>query len=389
MQRFFKSLSKQQKEVGLYALALTVLGMVAGMVLWRSGGVFSKAWELICAVVEPLAYGFMLSYVLNPIVTRISHLIRRGGFMVGQGERRRLFAVIITACLVFLMLFGLLASFVVMLANGFSSININWASLDDLITAARTDIMGFLATVRAQLAEWGLITEDAESGLVSAFTNVKNVASTTLFSVIFTIYFLLDGDRLLGYFHRLFYNLLGDQAGTASILLDDADRVFSGYFKGQALDAFIVGVLSGILLTIVGVPYAPVVGLLAGLGNLIPYIGGPVGFGSIILVCLSEEAWSAMALGVIVMAIVMFVDGNILNPRLLSSSVEVHPMLVVAALIAGGAVGGITGMLVAVPTAAWLKIQIDRWMEANEARRMSQLEQGPQSGEPDQGDGQE
>ena len=73
-----------------------------------------------------------------------------------------------------------------------------------------------------------------------------------------------------------------------------------------------------------------------------------------------------MALGFVAMGIVMFVDGNIINPRLLSDNVEVHPMLVIAALIAGGAVGGIAGMLVAVPTAAFLKIQLDRWLEKRE-----------------------
>ena len=57
---------------------------------------------------------------------------------------------------------------------------------------------------------------------------------------------------------------------------------------------------------------------------------------------------------------------------MLSNSVEVHPILVVIALIAGAAVGGIAGMLVAVPVAAWLKIQLDRWMDANEAKVASQ-----------------
>ena len=116
-----------------------------------------------------------------------------------------------------------------------------------------------------------------------------------------------------------------------------------------------------------GVPYAPVVGLLTGIGNLIPYVGGPVGYGSIIVVCLSEQLWVPMIAGILAMSVVMFVDGNILNPRLLSNSIEVHPMLVVIALIAGGSVGGIAGMLVAVPVAAWLKIQLDRWMDAREA----------------------
>jgi predicted PurR-regulated permease PerM len=148
--------------------------------------------------------------------------------------------------------------------------------------------------------------------------------------------------------------------------------VFSGYFRGQATDAAIVGVLAGIALSIVGVPYAPVVGLLTGLGNLIPYVGGPVGYASIVVVCFADQLWGPMIAGIIAMSVVMFVDGNIINPRVLSNSVEVHPILVIIALIAGAAVGGIAGMLVAVPVAAWLKIQLDRWMDANEAKVASQ-----------------
>jgi hypothetical protein len=71
----------------------------------------------------------------------------------------------------------------------------------------------------------------------------------------------------------------------------------------------------------------------------------------------------------------MFVDGNILNPRLLSHTVKVHPLLVLCALIAGGAVGGLAGMLVAVPVAAFCKIQIDRWLEQREAEQARALQE--------------
>ena len=80
-------------------------------------------------------------------------------------------------------------------------------------------------------------------------------------------------------------------------------------------------------------------------------------------VCLPTAAFDKMLIGVVLLAVLMFVDGNIINPKLLSDNVEVHPLLVVAALIAGGAVGGIAGMLVAVPTAALIKLQFDRYLK--------------------------
>ena len=62
----------------------------------------------------------------------------------------------------------------------------------------------------------------------------------------------------------------------------------------------------------------------------------------------------------------MFIDGNVINPRLLSNAVEVHPLVVVVALIAGSAVGGLAGMLIAVPLAAFIKVQLERWLTKRE-----------------------
>jgi predicted PurR-regulated permease PerM len=80
-----------------------------------------------------------------------------------------------------------------------------------------------------------------------------------------------------------------------------------------------------------------------------------------------------MILGVAIIAIIMFIDGNIINPRLLSANVDVHPLLVVAALLGGGVLGGIAGMLVAVPTAALLKLQFDRYLQKLEDSKESML----------------
>ena len=151
----------------------------------------------------------------------------------------------------------------------------------------------------------------------------------------------------------------------------DADRVFSGYIRGQSIDALLVGVLVTIALLIIGVPYAVVIGLLTGFGNLIPYVGPVIGFASLVIICLSEGSLLHLALGAGVLLLVMAIDGNIINPKLLSDNVEIHPVLVIVALIAGGQIGGIVGMLVAVPVAALLKLQFEKLV----AKRRAQLEQ--------------
>ncbi len=377
MRKTFGHLTGRDLELGLYALAIMVFGVACCLVLYYSGGVWINLWGLICTVLEPLAYGGMLSYVLNPFVKHISRFLKRYKHFADDGNKRRAVAVAITVCFASIVVLALLLVFVFLVTDGLSSItvNLNLYSIDDLVDIATGDLSGFLTMVQKQLAEWGLISEESENVLLSYLKNMRNSASTALFSIIFMVYFLLDGDHLFEYFQRVTCNILGARAYKVMRLLDDADHVFSGYFRGQAIDALIVGASSAILLTIARVPYGPVVGLLAGLGNLIPYLGGPIGFGSVIVVCLSNEAYATMVVGLIIMALVMFVDGNVINPRLLSHNVEVHPMLVVAALIAGSAVGGIPGMLVAVPVAALIKIQLDRWMRRKEARGESLVDE--------------
>ena len=142
--------------------------------------------------------------------------------------------------------------------------------------------------------------------------------------------------------------------------------MFSGYIRGQFIDAIIVGVLSSTALLIAGVPNAIVVGVLAGLGNLIPYVGPLLGFLTLVLVCIPTAVWGKLLVGAVILIAVMLVDSNLINPRLLSSNIKIHPLRVVAALLGGGALGGIVGMIIAVPIAALLKVQLDRKLDKKE-----------------------
>ena len=130
--------------------------------------------------------------------------------------------------------------------------------------------------------------------------------------------------------------------------------------------------MSAVILFIAKVPYGILIGVLIGVGNLIPYIGPVVGYAAVILICLVTGQFDKLIIGVVLVAVIMFVDGNIINPRLLSQNVEVHPLLVIAALIAGGVIGGIVGMLIAVPTAAFIKLHFDRFLDKREQNRLAE-----------------
>jgi predicted PurR-regulated permease PerM len=200
-----------------------------------------------------------------------------------------------------------------------------------------------------------------------------------VFSLIFAVYFLLDTDNIKSYWGRVL-RLSADEEKRAVLqrLASDGNRVFSGYIRGQFIDALVVGVLAGVTMSLFGVPYAVVVGLLTGLGNLIPYMGTIVGYGSLALACLAAGDVKKFIVGAICLALVMVLDGNVINPRLLSQNIQVHPLLVVASLIAGGAIGGVVGMLVAVPVGAFLKLQLDHYLDRREEKlRAREAAEGP------------
>jgi len=370
MNKYFERIDRRYAKVCVYAGVTVLLTAAACLILYTASPGFAKIWELICTVLEPLVYGAALSYVLNPLVKRISRALRSHGFFARNAMRRRRVAVAISVVIVLLVIVALAAVFVLMITHSLASLRIE--QIQSLLGTAHGDLIDLLKVARERLVGWGVLPESEGTSPLALVSSAKEIVAKVLFAVIFGIYFLIDGPYVFIYLGRVGQVLFKDDiAVNHRRLMADADKVFSGYFRGQGIDAAVVGVLSGIVLTAIGVPFGPLVGLLAGLGNLIPYVGGPVGFGSIALVCLPSAAWGKMIAGFVAMGIIMVVDGNVINPKLLSDNVEVHPILVLAALIGGGAVGGIAGMLVAVPFAAFLKIQLDRWVEKREAEEVA------------------
>ncbi len=212
-------------------------------------------------------------------------------------------------------------------------------------------VTGFLKTGLANTA----------GGITSILSSTASVVVAVIVGIIFSIYFLLDGRNISDYWGRVLHVFASDTSEKRlAELAKDADRVFSGYLRGQVLDALVCMILTTVVLLIVGAPNAILVGLMVGFGNLIPYMGPIFGYATMLVVCLPSGNFEKLIIGIICIAVIMFVDGNIINPKLLSDNVSVHPLLVVAALIGGGAIGGLLGMLLAVPVSAFLKLQLDK-----------------------------
>jgi predicted PurR-regulated permease PerM len=358
LDKFFDRFDKKYLKICLYAsiTTLTTIGII--LLLISSGSFWIKLWSIFSAVLKPIIIGGIICYLFLPIVVRLEKLFNR--------KKKHKWARSLSVLLTFLIVLAAIALILTLIAvaiyKNIESINIE--SIKNIFFTLKEDYESIWKFVVQQLEAQGISSVNI-SHVVSLVTNaVGSFFSGLLFGVIFSIYFLLDSSHLSGYWIRAFKLIFGNKAEERlELFLTDADNAFSGYIRGQFTDALIVGVLITIILSIVGVPYAVVVGVFAGLGNLIPYLGPVVGYLTCVVVCLPSGAFDKMILGVIIFAIVMFIDGNIINPKLLSDNVQVHPLLVVAALIGGGALGGIAGMIIAVPCAALIKLQFERYLQ--------------------------
>jgi len=144
---------------------------------------------------------------------------------------------------------------------------------------------------------------------------------------------------------------------TTLSLVSEIDEILGRYIRGQLVESMFVAAMSTIGLLIIGVDYAFLIGILAGLGNLIPYLGPVVGALPAIVVAFAKFHSMGPVLQVLlVFALVQIIDNNIVQPLVFSRGVQLNAVIVIFVLMAGAQVGGVLGMFLAVPVACIVKV---------------------------------
>ncbi len=140
-------------------------------------------------------------------------------------------------------------------------------------------------------------------------------------------------------------------------LLHSINNSIGGYIRGQILAVSVVAVLAGTGLMLIEVPYAWPVGVLAGLANMIPYLGPIIGIAAATIVALATLGGMSMVTKVIIVfAIIQIVDNVLIQPVVIAKSVDLHPLVVLVVVMIGSDLWGIVGMLIAVPATGILKV---------------------------------
>jgi predicted PurR-regulated permease PerM len=147
--------------------------------------------------------------------------------------------------------------------------------------------------------------------------------------------------------------------GDVMVVARRLSTAIGGYFRGQLAVAFVVGVMASIGMLVIDLPFWLIVGMVAGLFNMIPLIGPWVGAVPGIIIALTTGGGLSQAIWVaVVMAGVQQIDNHFISPIVMQRAVKLHPAVVMLALLAGGTLGGFFGLLMAVPAAATLKIVV-------------------------------
>jgi predicted PurR-regulated permease PerM len=142
----------------------------------------------------------------------------------------------------------------------------------------------------------------------------------------------------------------------ALAILSDLNDVLGSFVRGQLLDGAIVGFLIFILLLITHVPYALLIGVLAGILNFIPYVGAIIGFFPSVLLALIYNDWQNALIVAIGFGVIQQVDGNLIVPRIMKSQVQLSPVLLIASILVFSALFGVLGTFLAVPVTAMLRV---------------------------------
>ena len=225
---------------------------------------------------------------------------------------------------------------------------------DKMAELSNIDMKQLLSINNEKIIEYVKNIIDVFSGIFDVFV-----------SIIVSVYILLQRTTIMKFLRKFARALFKKNTYEAvNKYFTKANEVFFTFISSQLLDAVIVGILTTVAMLIIKVKYAPLIGFTIGLFNMIPYIGAIVAVSIGILVTFITGGFGkALAMAVVVI-ILQQIDANIINPKIIGSSLEISPLLVIFSITVGGAYFGILGMFLAVPIAVVLKIGLTDFVDA-------------------------
>lgn len=330
----------------LFFWLLVLVGFIAFLLVFSS-------------ILLPFLAGMALAYFLDPVADRLERL--------GLNRLMATIAILVAFVVVLALSLMIIVPLVFTQAAEFIEKMPGYITkLQAFLTDSQTTLLpdwlaGQMATIKQNSAK---LLEQGASFLGSLFQQIwnsgmalLNILSLFVITPVVAFYLLLDWDRMVD---RVDSWIPRDYVEVVRQIARDMNASIAGFVRGQGSLCVILGLYYAVGLTLVGLNFGLLIGLFAGMISFIPYVGSLVGLVLALGVALvqfwPDYIWILLVLAVFFSG--QFLEGNILQPKLVGRSVGLHPVWLMFALLAFGALFGFVGLLVAVPAAAAIGVLV-------------------------------
>ena len=366
---------------GFVKLGLTVFLTVAGILLFYDTLFGSKFlqnfWEELMAAIAPILYGAFIAYLLAPAISFFERILfgeraakaQKAGRIPGKGIRA--VSLVLTWTIIGVLLYlaayvllpELYKSVVQLVANIETYYNtvVHWVErLVEENPTVGTWVVGKMNSYYLAAMNW--LETDAVTYLKTAMVAVTGgVASVLTFvenlliGAIVSVYLLATKERVKAQSLKVTYSLFSKRnvrwvlRGTRK-----ADTIFSGFVRGKLLDSLIIGILCFIGCSLLKMPYTPLISVIVGITNIIPFFGPFLGAIPSTFLVLLVSPLQALYFVIFVLALQQL-DGNLIGPLILGDKTGISSLGVIAAILVGGGFFGVKGMFFGVPVFACIR----------------------------------
>ncbi|HHW02831.1 MAG TPA: AI-2E family transporter [Thermoanaerobacterales bacterium] len=302
------------------------------------------------AILLPFAIGLLISYILDPVVV----------FLSNKGIKRPIAVALIYFILIGSIIIALVYIVPVILMELNKLINtipFYTQEIQDIVKEFKIKYKTIFPAAIQEVIDRNI--DQIEKILLSILQNIASIIMrwvSSLFSIILGpvvgFYLLKDLDKIK---MNLVYYLPHDQRQMVIKFLEKIDTTLGRYIRSQLIVSFIIGIFTTLALYILKIDFALLIGLLAGVTNIIPYFGPFIGALPAVVITMLRYPHKIVWL-VIAIIIIHELESGIISPHIVGENVGLHPITVIFSLLVGGTFFGLWGMILAVPIAALIKI---------------------------------
>ncbi|MCP5051398.1 MAG: AI-2E family transporter [bacterium] len=314
----------------------------------------------ITILAAPVFFSFVIAYLFNPVV---NYLDKRTPLTRSMVSALMMITFVFLVIMLLINLFPYVVDEVKLAADKFPETLEKFSDkvkdASNYITKNFSKYVGnFDLMGKIELMLSNALT-DLSTIMVAAFSSLYSVLLTLLFLVfipLISYYFLKDTRNI----QRSFFGLIPTRYKEKVIQrVEQMDMILSSFIRGQAMVVFILAILYSVGLSIIGLPFAILIGVMAGIGDIIPYFGTVVGFLVSLVVGLAHyDSMDKLLLIALVFVIVKGTENWYFYPKIVGKEVGLHFVWVLVSIVVFGQLFGFWGLLVCIPAAAGLKVHI-------------------------------